>query len=162
MDQPGVHNHGRTGQRALLEEWFKAGIWCHPSNFTETSCITSMDAQACGAIPITKPVWAIAENVKHGVFIDGDVTQELIQCRFALELIRMALDPERQAKIRETMMPWALLWFPWERWVDQWEAWATHDLGTRSRAVSQQESHSYNPALRAVEAVLEQAEAQAC
>lgn len=127
LEQPGVHYHGRMGQLQLLEEWFKAGIWCHPSNFTETSCITCMDAQACGAIPITGPVWAIAENVQHGVFIQGNATHELVQARFGLELMRMAVQPELQEEIRAAMMPWALEAFDWEVWVGQWQGWARAD-----------------------------------
>lgn len=125
MEQAGVIHHGRLPQKQLLEEWFKSGIWCHASNFTETSCITSMDAQACGAIPITQPTWAVAENVKHGVFIDGDVRHSLIQARYSLELVKLALDAERQETIRREMMPWALNEFHWDKWVDQWEEWAT-------------------------------------
>ncbi len=129
LNQPGIVNHGRTGQPALIQEWLKSGIWCHPSSFTETSCITCMDAQALGAIPITTPVWAISENVEHGVFIEGDPYQEeLTRARYVLELVKLAADPIRQGAIRETMMPWALDRFGWERYVDQWEAWAREDF----------------------------------
>jgi glycosyltransferase involved in cell wall biosynthesis len=126
--QPGVTNHGRTPQPQLLREWFKSGIWCHPSNFTETSCITCMDAQACGAIPITQPTWAVGENVRHGVFIEGDVTNELVRSRYVTEVVKMALDPERQEAIRRDMMPYARERFTWERFVSQWEAWAEVDV----------------------------------
>jgi len=128
LNQPGVTWHGRTGQPVLLQEWLKSGIWCHPSNFTETSCITCMDAQACGAIPITCPTWAVSENVKHGVFIDGNLKNEVVRSRYVLELIRMALDPQRQESIRQEMMPWALEAFGWELFVDQWIGWARHDM----------------------------------
>jgi glycosyltransferase involved in cell wall biosynthesis len=128
LNQPGVTHHGRTGQPELLKEWFKSGIWCHPSNFTETSCITCMDAQACGAIPITCPTWAVSENVKHGVFIDGNLKNEVVRSRYVLELIRMAVDPSRQSLIRCAMMPWALEAFGWELFVDQWIGWARHDM----------------------------------
>lgn len=124
LEQPGVIWHGRTGQLKLYEEWLKAGIWCHPSNFTETSCITCMEAQALGAIPITTPTWAIGENVGHGVFIDGDATAPLVHGRYTLELMRMALDPEGQEAIRRDMMPWALDRFDWEHFAAQWEALA--------------------------------------
>jgi glycosyltransferase involved in cell wall biosynthesis len=129
VDQPGIEHHGRTGQPELIQEWLKAGIWCHPSSFTETSCITCMDAQALGAVPITTPTWAIGENVEHGVFIEGDpYDDELTRARYALELVRLALDPIRQERIREAMMPWALERFGWERFVDQWEEWASEDM----------------------------------
>jgi glycosyltransferase involved in cell wall biosynthesis len=123
LDAPGVVHHGRMGQTELYQEWMKAGIWCHPSAFTETSCITCMDAQALGAIPITTPTWAVGENVQHGVFIDGDIAggDPLTKTRYVYQLVQMALQPEKQEKIRTTMMPWAQSWFDWENVADQWE-----------------------------------------
>lgn len=134
LEQPGVTYHGRTGQFDLYREWAKAGIWCHPSNFTETSCITCMEAQALGAIPITNPVWAVAENVQHGVLIDGDASNPLIQARYALELIRIAVNPGLQDQIREQMMPWAQSAFDWDNWAGQWAGWAACDLDRRRAA----------------------------
>lgn len=136
LDQPGIEVHGRTGQPALIQEWLKAGIWCHPSSFTETSCITCMDAQALGAIPITTPTWAIGENVEYGVFIEGDpYVDNLVRARYTLELVKLASDPERQEKIRTEMMPHAQKRFGWERFVDQWEEWAREDLKQMHRCV---------------------------
>lgn len=128
IEQPGVTNHGRTGQPELLKEWFKAGIWCHPSNFSETSCITCMDAQACGAIPLTSPIWAVSENVQHGIFIDGNLNSELVRARYVNQLILLAHDKERQQQIREVMMPYAIERFNWENFVSQWECWILEDV----------------------------------
>ena len=127
LEQPGVVWHGRTPQPELLREWAKSAIWCHPSNFTETSCITCMDAQALGAIPVTSPVWAVAENVKHGVFIHGNVTQEIIRARYVLEVFRLMVDEERQEEIRREMMPWAIEQFDWNKFARQWQDWAAVD-----------------------------------
>lgn len=127
MDQPGVVFHGRVGQTEIIQEWFKTGIWCHPSNFTETSCITSMDAQACGAVPITSPVWAIDQNVRFGVSIQGNVSNELIQARYFNELVKLALDERRQAEIREPMIGWSRSRFGWRQVADQWAAWVDDD-----------------------------------
>ena len=132
LDQPGLEFHGRMGQPELIREWLKAGIWCHPSSFAETSCITCMDAQALGAIPITTPTWAIGDNVRHGVFIEGDPYNcKLTRARYVLELMKLVNDPIRQEGIRESMMPWAQAKFGWENFVDQWEAWATFDSNFR-------------------------------
>lgn len=136
LDQPGIVDNGRMGQPELIREWLKAGIWCHPSSFTETSCITCMDAQALGAIPITTPVWAIGDNVAHGVFIEGDPYKDnLTRARYSLELVKMASDPNRQEAIRERMMPWAQKRYGWETFVDQWEGWAREDWTSPGRAV---------------------------
>jgi glycosyltransferase involved in cell wall biosynthesis len=127
MDQPGVVWHGRATQPELYREWFSAGMWVTPSNFSETNCITAQEAQACGAIPIFKPVWAIGEYVQHGVSIHGDAyTDPLTQARYAGEIFRIASQPELQEKIRAEMMPFARSRFTWERSVDIMEAWM-HD-----------------------------------
>jgi glycosyltransferase involved in cell wall biosynthesis len=132
LKAPGIFWHGRKPQPELAVEWAKSGIWCHPSLFTETSCITCMDAQALGAIPISSPVWAIGENVQHGVLVDGDPQESsLCRSRFVHEVVKLAQDPARQSEIRAEMMPWALDHFNWDRFVDQWEDWATEDLRNR-------------------------------
>jgi glycosyltransferase involved in cell wall biosynthesis len=129
LKAPGVVHHGRIGQRDIIDEWLQAGIWCHPSAFSETSCITCMDAQACGAIPITTPVWAIRENVQFGVFIEGNPEiPGITRAQYVKELLDMLHDPARQEAIRTKMQPWALDTFDWENFVDQWESWADHDL----------------------------------
>jgi len=136
LEQPGVTFHGRMGQPDLLREWFKSSLWVHPSNFTETSCITCMDAQACGAIPVTTPVWAIAENVQHGVFIDGNVkASALTRARYVLETFKLMVDSDRQTEIRADMMPWAIETFDWDVFARQWEGWGRADMAALSSAV---------------------------
>jgi glycosyltransferase involved in cell wall biosynthesis len=150
LDQPGIEVHGRTAQPELIQEWLKVGIWCHPSSFTETSCITCMDAQALGAIPITTPTWAIGDNVKHGVFIEGDpYNDNLTRARYTLELIKLASDPERQDAIRAEMMPWAQSFFGWEKFVDQWEEWAREDL-RQTAGFPMKDTSNQNSAMRLV------------
>ena len=65
--QPGVVWHGRIGQSDLWREYLRSGLWVYPTDFSETSCITCMEAQALGAIPVTRPYWPLAEHIQHGV-----------------------------------------------------------------------------------------------
>ena len=133
LKSPGIFYYGRTPQSCLARAWSESAIWCHPSMFPETSCITCMDAQAFGAIPVTTPVWAIAENVQYGILIEGNPQRdEMTRARFVLELVRLASDPSRQEEIRKTMMPWAWRQFSWDNVVSQWERWAEVDLGLAS------------------------------
>lgn len=126
MDDLGVKWYGRMGQTRLAIEWLKSALWVHPSFFRETSCITCMDAQALGAIPITTPIWAIGENVKHGVFIEGNPERDsTVRAQYVLETYRLMLDTERQERIRSKMMPMARQMFNWQNFVKQWQGWAT-------------------------------------
>lgn len=130
---PGIILHDRLNQEELAIEWLKTGIWCHPSTFAETSCITCMEAQALGAIPITNPTWAIGENVRFGVFIDGSPEDNsLVRARYTWELIQMAMDPERQEAIRDEMSPATMVQFNWDCFVEQWEEWADQDMALSS------------------------------
>ena len=119
LDQPGVFWHQGLNQVDLCREWFKSGIWCHPTDFTETSCITCMDAQACGAIPITRPLWALRTNVRSGIFIEGSPKNDLlVRSRYVDAVLRLAANPAAQAQIRPAMMMTARTEFSWERWTD--------------------------------------------
>ncbi|HSZ58559.1 MAG TPA: glycosyltransferase family 4 protein [Tepidisphaeraceae bacterium] len=125
LEQPGVTWLGRIGQTQLDREFLSAGLWVYPTTFTETSCITCMSAQACGAIPITNPLWALADNVRHGIFINGDPANEpLVMAQYVHEIRRLTSDLSLQEQIRGPMMEWARAKFDWERIVDQYEQWA--------------------------------------
>lgn len=124
LHTPGIYWRGRVSQNELYKEWLSASLWCYPSNFWETSCITCMEAQAMGAIPILIPTWAQGENTHYGIGVEGDAADKLTQARFAGEIVRLISNPELQDKIRSSMMPWARDRFDWENFVSQWELWA--------------------------------------
>ena len=121
-EHPNITVHGRVSQNQLYREWYKSGLWVYQTNFAETSCITCMEAQATGAIPIYNPIWALGENVHHGWMIHGDaVNDHLTQARYVSAIIRLSTDESLQERIREAMMPDARERFSWEVFVDQWE-----------------------------------------
>lgn len=127
VQQPGVTWRGRVSQVELYREWLSAGLWVYPTDFTETSCITCMEAQALGAIPITRPLWALTDNVQHGVWIDGTPAMDpLVRARYVGEIYRLTQDPGIQERLRGPMMAWARSAHNWERQVDQWECDTLH------------------------------------
>lgn len=129
MKQPGVTWRGRLPQPELYREFMSSGIWCYPTTFSETSCCSCMEAQAMGAIPVTNPFWALLDNVRHGIFLPGDVANEpLVQASYVGEIIRLTRQPELQEQIRSAMIPWARERFNWERVVDEYEAMASDPL----------------------------------
>lgn len=134
---PGVTWHGRIGQDALKRELFRAGVWLYPTWFSETSCISCMEAQACGVIPITRPFWAVGHNVRFGgIFIEGEPADPLVKARYVDAVVRVASDPDSQERVRARMMPAARECFDWERWTDQWEVLAMVDMGQHEQAAA--------------------------
>ena len=124
LDQPGVFWHGRVGQEELYEAWLSSAIWPYYSDFAETSCICSMESQAGGAIPVTRPFWAVGENVMQGFVVNGSCYDDsLTQSSLVAHTIQLLLNPELQDAIRPQMMYVARSKFSWERIVDQLEVW---------------------------------------
>jgi glycosyltransferase involved in cell wall biosynthesis len=123
---PGLYLEGRVPQTKLYQEWARAGIWCHPSSFSETNCITASEAMAMGAVPITNPIWAVKDKVKHGILIEGNPDVDpLVRNRYVGEVLRLTSDSgiKLQEKIRPEMMAWAKHEFSWEKIVSQMESW---------------------------------------
>lgn len=125
---PGVTWRGRIGQDALAREWATAGIWLYPTWFSETSCISCMEAQCYGAVPVSNPIWATGYNIKHGMFIQGAPNDPLVKARYVQAVVQLASNPQAQERIRTEMMPEARQRLDWERFVDQWEGWVRADF----------------------------------
>ncbi|MBO6574066.1 MAG: glycosyltransferase [Rhodothermales bacterium] len=115
MQQPGVHEHGRVSQQRIIDESYAAGVLAYPSTFEETSCITAMKAQACGAVPVVWNLAALAETVRWGACIEAGDREAYLQA-----LIGMLQDPDRQEQIREEMIPGARAAFSWQAVAAQW------------------------------------------
>ena len=121
-NQPGVTLHGRIGQKQLYKEFLKSGIWCYPTTFSESSCISCLEAQSLGAIPITNPYWALRDNVKYGIFIMGDPKSDpLVRARYIQAIVQVANSTEGQEQIRMNMSPIIMCQYNWDIMVDRWE-----------------------------------------
>lgn len=77
LESQGVVYHDRVSQEQLSTEFLSSGAWIHPTWFTETSCITAMEAQAAGLRMITSSIGALNETVSNrGNLISGDWTSQ--------------------------------------------------------------------------------------
>lgn len=73
LQNKNVVMHGRVTQEAIATELRKASVWLYPTYFSETYCISAVEAQLAGAIPVTNNLAALDETVKAGEVIHGDV-----------------------------------------------------------------------------------------
>lgn len=73
MQQKGITHHGRVGKEKLSEIRKACGIWAYPTYFQEINCITALECQRDGLIPVTMDSFALSETVGAGIKIKGDI-----------------------------------------------------------------------------------------
>lgn len=94
LDNKNVVQHGRVSQDRLAKEMQEAKIWLYPTYFPETYCITAVEAQLAGAVPITNRFAGLSETVKSGIRIDGDVHDPEVQATYAQAVIHALQHPD--------------------------------------------------------------------
>jgi len=94
----GVVQHGRVNQAELAKAFQSSAVWLYPTYFTETYCITAVEAQLGGAIPVTNRLAGLGETVKGGVFIDGDVHDPEVQAKYVKATIDLLQRPAKEMK----------------------------------------------------------------
>ena len=67
LKQPGIKEHGRVSKDKLEEIRQECGIWAYPTYFTEINCITALEAQNDGLVPVTMNLGALKETAKKEV-----------------------------------------------------------------------------------------------
>lgn len=122
MDQPGIKEHGRLSKRQVKKLQKKCGIWAYPTHFGETCCITALDAQAHGCVPVVIKYAALDETVQTGVKVEGDIYDEETQDTYLAALIDMMTDDAKWAS-ESLKGPQFANGFTWENMA---KAWATH------------------------------------
>lgn len=88
----GVFYHGRVSQDELCKEFMISGVILYPTWFSETSCITMMQAQVAGLNVVTSNIAALKETVKNGVLLDGEWTSKEYQEKFIAEAVKALND----------------------------------------------------------------------
>ncbi len=117
LQQNGVVYVGRTPQNQMPAEFAKAGVWLYPTKFAETYCITALEVQAAGVVPVVSTTGALPERTEAGGIILSDIavdTDELI-------LAALSRYNEGGEQLRAKLREYALS-FTWERVHKQWKA----------------------------------------
>lgn len=85
--------HDRVSQDELAVEFMSSGVWAYITAFTETSCLTAMEAQAAGTRIVTFPIAALNETVgTRGKMIPGEWTDPSSQSLFVDAVVKSMQD----------------------------------------------------------------------
>lgn len=100
LSDQGVRYRDKVDQVTLAKEFLSAGVWGSPTWFSETSCISAMEAQAAGLRCVTSSIAALNETVgnEYGVLIDGEWTSKEYQEKFVDEVVHAMTAPEGEWK----------------------------------------------------------------
>lgn len=98
MQYPGIVDHGRVGKDELKEIRSSCGIWAYPTYFTEINCITALECQRDGVVPVVIDLAALREVVGAGVIVEGDIKDPQTMKKFQEELISLMKDGDRWKK----------------------------------------------------------------
>jgi len=118
----GVVQHGRVNQKELAEAFQKSSVWLYPTYFTETYCITAIEAQLGGAIPVTNHLAALKETVSSGIILSEDVRNPEVQELYAKAVIQILSTPlkerahlHKKVKLNTPAISWIGVASTWSR-----------------------------------------------
>jgi glycosyltransferase involved in cell wall biosynthesis len=120
----GVVDRGRVDQKTLAREMLSAGVWPFPSwtrngPWTETSCISAMEAQAAGLQIVAGPYGAIPETVFSGSFVFLEPTEPEYAERFAEKIVKSMTRMSNYE--RDEVAFTARQSFSWDGVADRWD-----------------------------------------
>lgn len=119
MKQPGITHYGRVSKGKLEKIRKECGIWVYPTHFTEINCITALEAQAAGLVPVVINLAALKETVKSGIKIDGDIYDPEIKETYKKELISLLKDKDRWSKLSSEAKQ-SVTHYNWENIAKEW------------------------------------------
>lgn len=91
----GIQEHGRVDQQTLANAMLESHIWPYTTQFMETFCITAIEMQAAGVIPITSNLAALTDNIAvKDLLVDGWPQNVSYQNQFLSVLDAVLAAPE--------------------------------------------------------------------
>ena len=136
---PRVTMHGRVGPARLAQEFLASGVMAACHWFSETSCISMMEAQAAGLYIVTTPIAAMNETVAdRGTLVSGNWYQGGTDPERA-EFVRRVVNAIRgieQPKTREGLQAYAREHFDLDSLARDWDKMLREELaGAEERVV---------------------------
>ena len=129
MSQKGIHHHGRVGREELKKVRQECGIWAYPTWFPEINCITALECQDDGVVPVTMDNFALRETVGTGIKVEGSIEHPIIQQTYLKELLLLMGDEKRWKEESEKAKEFAKE-YDWSNISKLWDDNFTEELST--------------------------------
>lgn len=119
-DEGLVNYHGRVNQQVLAEAFLGAKVWGYPTAFTETFCITALEAMAAGCVPVTTSLAALSETVKHGILLQPPNTSEVYRHDFVNAVVGLLTNEPARREKAEAARSYATKSCGWDGVAREW------------------------------------------
>ena len=120
LTQEGVFYHGRVDQQTLANAFLESDIWLYPTKFTETYCITALEAQAAGALCVCTDLAGLSSTVSdRGIFIQLSPDHPAYDQHIIGLLVDIQAAPSRKYALLDKARHWALQQ-SWSTVAKQW------------------------------------------
>lgn len=120
MKQPGITHHGRVSKEELNKITAECGIWAYPTHFGETNCITALNCQRLGCVPVVIDYAGLKESVGSGVKVTGDIYDPETFDEYLKALLDFMGDEQRWEKEQTKGIKFAKD-FTWDKIASKWE-----------------------------------------
>lgn len=122
--QPGVHFHGRVSQSELANAWRRAFLWCYPTGFHETYCLSAKEAQASATPIVCADLGALETTVgANGLRVAGGVHSPEVQSQYEKAVVALCRDREVWDEYSRLSLAGAMRCDWNARWDDFWKPW---------------------------------------
>lgn len=119
LKQPGITDHGRLGKKELAEVRKSCGIWAYPTDFQEINCITALETQNDGLVPVVMNLAALQETVGSGIKVEGNIKDSETQKEYLKQLLEMMGNEEKWKKESEKAKKFSGK-YHWSQISDEW------------------------------------------
>ncbi|HUJ77128.1 MAG TPA: glycosyltransferase, partial [bacterium] len=127
LKEPGVHDHGLTGQRRLARRMQACGFSFNLQTIQESFGMAVIEAMRAGCIVLASPVGAYPETVRHGdngFLLPGDPAEAATQAQAARLMADLVKRPEYCEALRRSAEASPLDWKTIAAaWAGHWD-WA--------------------------------------
>ena len=120
MEQKGITHHGRVSKKELKKIRESCGIWIYPTYFAEINCITALESQASGLVPVVTNYAALKETVQSGTKVDGDIYDDDVQEAWINALFEY-MEDENKWKVESEKAKEFAKDFSWDTIASSWE-----------------------------------------
>ena len=127
LEQPGVTLRGKVDQQTLAKEMINADIWLYPTNFTETYCITALEAQLSGTVCICTDLAGLQATVgDRGILISGTGNAPAYTKEYRERALEAVFAILRDDERREALVKRGKQWATEQTWANRAREWTTH------------------------------------